>query len=548
MPPTKEQNRLTQAAYYKAHKFDVLRNRVRRKLMRGDLVRPVTIRKYKLAGEAQAMGYNHPISVVTKFSSNALNMPEEIKDLNRELAKEVEARVRSKLGEYDSAIKRAIQKKERELMRVKEGLERTTYPDGKISVEQLLEIIGQIPKYKSHKTVENYRRNIRDIFGRFLRNPDRSNVIGEFSNSTNMIAQIGKGTKVKKGSGGQRQPYADYSPYYGMGVTLYENVAEFRQHMTHHAYRAYKDKFNESNVESAVRQKNKKDSEEIPHLSQFHLVRLNYAKDYPCTTEHLLAALYTLEPAKRNDWGCVRLLFNNEIVKSEKEWQKNNWLLMPQGKVVFHKFKTDHASGHASSIGMMDGGETYGKLVVVLDNLLTKLIALWLKKTGNKTYLLTKVNGKPYAGCVKASGDSEQASQVGTMVTRTFNKYMKWGASDKNMGINRLRQAWVNSLKGEKDLAKRVKLARRMGHSLQTAMLTYERADEGVIAGPPYIDTADGEEMYDYGHPKYPWSDSDILNNRAGRLAELYGSKSDAKIKGKGGKGKGKSKYGAGAS
>ena len=134
------------------------------------------------------------------------------------------------------------------------------------------------------------------------------------------------------------------------------------------------------------------------------------------------------------------------------------------------------------------------------------------------------------------------------MVTRTFNKYMKWGAGDKNMGINRLRQAWVNSLKGEKDLAKRVKLARRMGHSLQTAMLTYERADEGVIAGPPYIDTADGEEMYDYGHPKYPWSDSDILNNRAGRLAELYGSKSDAKIKGKGGKGKGKSKYGAGAS
>ena len=150
-----------------------------------------------------------------------------------------------------------------------------------------------------------------------------------------------------------------------------------------------------------------------------------------------------------------------------------------------------------------------------MDARLTKLIQLWLKRSGNKKYLITKDNGTPFGECRKDT--PSQAGGLGKLVTDAFNMYLK-EPGDPNITINTLRQAWVNSLK-DVDIKDRVALATRMGHSVQTAMDVYQRPDQGVVSD----FKEEGKQLKDYGESGYYYTDAQILSNTAGKLSTMSG-------------------------
>ena len=492
---SKEKNRKAQEEYYKNNKKTVLRNRYLRKIRNGELVRPSTLKRYKLVEEAKAeKKFKHNIynSYSRGVVSNKVTAPDCV---SIEVAKRVEARVEQQLEAFDNAIKRAKVRKLKMLETTKAG--RKQYPSGKINLEQAYELINQVVKYESVQTKKKYRADLRTVFERFLKNkPEYNNdIIGTFRNASFVIDAIEKGKTLKK------TEYAGKKQFFILPITLYENIEEFGEFMTEKSYKKYKAKWDEADVIGMMRSKENKVA--IPHISQFHLARLFYAQEFPGTMEHLVTALYTLEPAKRRDYGCVRLMGDSDIIKNETEWEKNNWLKLPSGTLILHKFKT---------------GKTYKKLESVFDPKLTKLIQLWLKKSGNKQYLITKDNGKAFSECLKDT--PSQAGAIGSMVTDAFNFYLKQ-PGDPNITINTLRQAWVNSLKDGK-VSDRIALANKMGHSLQTAMAVYERPDQGAISD--FMEK--GKKLKDYGEKGYYYNDKEILNNTAGRLGEmskLYG-------------------------
>ena len=101
-------------------------------------------------------------------------------------------------------------------------------------------------------------------------------------------------------------------------------MAEFKEHLTDEEFQKYDATHDREKARDEIRKNEAKNKSEIPHISQFHHCRLLMAKHYPASIYHLITALYTLEPSKRRDYGCIKLLKDDEIVKDEKEWKLNN--------------------------------------------------------------------------------------------------------------------------------------------------------------------------------------------------------------------------------
>lgn len=478
----KEMNRDKQALYYKDNKATVLRNRALRKMRNNVYVKPSTIDKYELRGEIPA-GYTHPTEPRKRIDLSVVE-PE----IDTAIARKYKSRQLTKLNELDNQIKDAIARKLKTLDDTVKG--RELFPGGVITLDQTVELFGQINGF-TPTTVKNYQTNLRTIFERFLKKADSTNVIKQFNQSGYVIDQILKGTQVKKGSKGKK--YASYRNFLIIPVTLADHVAEFKQHLSASAYKAYKQAFEREDLMAAFRVKEAKFATEIPHLSQFHMARRLYAKYSPVSTGHLITALYTLHPALRRDWGCIRLLHNEEQWEDEDVWKKNNYLKMKSGTLVLHKFKT---------------ASKYEKIVSKLQKPLMDLIRLWVKRTGNRTFLITQLNGKAFAECVKEDADPSQASSLGNYVSTAFNRWMKNADTDKNVTINMLRQSWASFMK-DKPFNERMEVARKMGHSLKTQEDVYVRPDEDEISD--YTEE-DGSYVFDYGEKGYPYTDKDILD------------------------------------
>jgi hypothetical protein len=92
-------------------------------------------------------------------------------------------------------------------------------------------------------------------------------------------------------------------------------------------------------------------------------------------------------------------------------------------------------------------------------------------------------------------------------VSEAFNLFLKHDDDDKSITVNTLRQAWVNSLK-DASVDDRSKLANSMGHSINTAMKTYQRPDNGVVS--TYMDK--NSKLKDYGEDGYYYTDKQILD------------------------------------
>ena len=483
MSNTKEYNRKNQEKYYKSNSERVLKLRIMRKIKNLQKVKPSTIEKYNLfefiENFEKEENKKYPFPVREKIVN-------EIPKLNIEskIAKKYEEKMNKKLEEYDKEIKKTLLRKQKLLDNVLN--DRPLFEDGKISLEQMLDIIPTIPNYKSEQTHKKYQSNLKIIFENFLNKPKCNDIIAEFNQHTFMIDKIMKGKKISN----SKEEYLTKTNFLVIPISFYENIPEFKEHMTKEAYNKYTQAHDKEKVKDSIRKDKAKNSSEIPHISQFHHTRLLMAKYYPLSIYHLITALYTLEPAKRRDYGCIKLLKDDEIVKSEKEWKQNNYLKLPSGTLILHKFKT---------------GEKYQKYVKVLDPRLTKIIKLWLKITGNKKYLITKNNGSPFASCLKDT--PSQASSIGKLVTEAFNLFLKHKDDDKNITINVLRQAWVNSLK-DSDVNERVKLAESMGHQLSTAMAVYQRPDNKMVS--EYKEK--NKKLYDFGEKGYYYTEKQIID------------------------------------
>ena len=479
MSNTKEYNRANQDKYYKSNSDKVLAQRAMRKIKKHLKVKPSTILKYNLFDFIKENVKDYPFPIEDKVLSKIPTL-----DIDTKIAKQYEKKMLEKLQDYDKQIQKTIMRKQKILDNTMN--DRKLFPDGKISLQDMIDLIPTVKAYDSEKTQEKYISNLKIVFEHFLKKPDCDDIITEFNHHTFMIKKIMEGKKISN----KKEEYLTKTNFLVLPLTFYKHIAEFREHLTDEAYRKYDSMHNKEKARDDIRKTEAKNNTEIPHISQFHHCRLLMAKHYPCSIYHLITALYTLEPSKRRDYGCIRLLKDGEIVKSEKEWMLNNYLKLPSGTLILHKFKT---------------GNKYKKYVKVLDSKLTKLIKMWLKITGNKKYLITKGNGQPYGSCLKTV--PSQSSSIGTLVTEAFNLFLKHNDDDKNITVNTLRQAWVNSLKDD-EVDDRSDLAESMGHSLQTAMATYQRPDNGMVSD--YLDK--NKKMYDYGEKQYYYTDKEIMD------------------------------------
>lgn len=149
-------------------------------------------------------------------------------------------------------------------------------------------------------------------------------------------------------------------------------------------------------MKDSDRRQAEKETDHVPDISQLHLVRLFYANDLPGSLEHLISGLYTLRPPLRDDYGCVKLIFPNDKMPEIKAPQCNedgkltkpqmdsNYYRVVDGTLYMAKYKT---------------WKTYGLLINRVDPRLKDIIDLWLEKSKNREYLITKRDGSLYVNC-----------------------------------------------------------------------------------------------------------------------------------------------------
>ena len=138
-------------------------------------------------------------------------------------------------------------------------------------------------------------------------------------------------------------------------------------------------------------------------------------------------------PPRRLEWADVKVK-NYDV-------QKDNYLNIKTSTVVFNHYKTH---------------STYGQQTVKIPKDIMVIIRKWLK-INDSEYLLTSKTGKKLSA-------SQLSSLIGTIY------------SNSKIGISSLRKTFTSNL--YKDLpmvSDLVESAHKMGHSLQTSMVTYNK-------------------------------------------------------------------------
>ena len=319
------------------------------------------------------------------------------------------------------------------------------------------------------------------------------NVVGTFNDYESVIKNIRNAKQFKEGKN-KGKPYANHAPFYNLILSLYKNITEVRVQMTDTAYRAYDMEFNTESNASYMRTINEKKNIKYHDLNELHLVRKFYANDAPGSIWHLISALYTLQYGVRNDYGCVRLITKENGVTDDGT---HNFLDVETGLMTLNRYKT---------------GKKKGTLKLDFNDTLMAVIRLWLRRSGNKKYLISTHNYQKRKNTTKEElhntcDKTGHNSDMGNLVTKTFNFYLKDNKEQKNITILDIRHIWSNWIKENvPDIKQRTELAMKMGHSLQMQEMTYVRDSYGVNT-----ETLEMLQSHkDYGEVGYPISEAKI--------------------------------------
>ena len=148
----------------------------------------------------------------------------------------------------------------------------------------------------------------------------------------------------------------------------------------------------------------------------------------------------------------------------------------------------------------------YGLIQTKVPKKLKDVIDLWLDKSQNRDYLITKANGV-YNACKE--DPPEQAEGFSSLVARVFNRFLREDKTEKSIGINRIRQIWAGYI-GTLSIDKQRDMARKMAHSLEMNKGHYRRQGEGEVQE----SIKEWEHLKDFGEKEYPYTKQEILANK----------------------------------
>ena len=480
---TREEQRAYQLDYYKENTEMVRRRRLMKKLSSPnaavrDGVRTATIHKYGLVQFAK----EHGRDVADEIRINRIDS-ELTEGIERDLVRKVERR----LDKFDEAIRDLIREKEQQ----KRNLEQSRpLKSGILTLSDVMERLGHVDF--ENTTLKNRRNDLKNLFKYHLKDPG-DNVVGTFNDYKSVIAKIENARQFKAGKN-KGKPYADLSGWYNLPLSLYKNVTEVRGQMTAEAYRAYNTEYEKAHNASFMRTTTVKKKMKYHDLNELHLVRKFYANDAPGSIWRLISALYTLQYGVRNDFGCVRLITKENGVTDDLE---HNFLDVETGQMTLNRYKT---------------GKKKGTLKLEFSDTLMAVVRLWLRRSGNRQYLISTHNYQARKNTNKEElhdtcDTSGHNTDMGNLVTQTFNFYLKDNAEQQNITITAIRHIWSHWIKQNvPDIKERTEIAMKMGHSLQMQEMTYVRDTYGVNS-----ETLEMLKSHkDYGEAGYPISEAKI--------------------------------------
>jgi hypothetical protein len=274
-----------------------------------------------------------------------------------------------------------------------------------------------------------------------------------FNQHENVIKKI----QVAKNSR-TNQPYQNLGRFYALPLSLSKAIPEFDERSTPNARKAYKSMLEKSIEANEQRMLEKHDDmvinwKEVIRARKFWEEEARETDDLTSWRGATVMALYTLTPPLRNDCGCVML------VTSEPNDKKRNYYWPERGAFYLNHFKTMKRYSDEPPI--------------IFHKDLKTALKKWIKRSGAKTWLFSKDNSDPCAGC---SGNNK-AGSFASVVKRVASRFLvDTDQGDPPVSINVLRKSKVGDLiknKATNDYRQRV--ARLMRHSLSTATKAYKR-------------------------------------------------------------------------
>jgi hypothetical protein len=466
-----------QQSYYEKNKDKIRTQRLKNKLDDPNFLQSVTLKsleKYHLVEYAKSLGRD-----VTPVSVNKISY-----EMSKTVNETIQKKVSSQLAKFDVEMKELMAEKRQQMLNFKQGMPITSGP---FTLKVAVERMAHVDLYKP-STLGGHQNRLKDLVTRILKD-DGSDLPGLFNDHEKVIKKIYKATFQNDST----KSYVGYDSFLNIPVTMYNNIPEFRNRLSRVSYLAYKAEYNDEKAKASDRLTELKLNTSYPEMIQLHIVRKYYANEYPGSLQHLISSLYTLSISVRNDYGCVRLITKENKVKNNGRF---NYYDVEKGVFYLNSYKT---------------ATRYGALVYNFQKKLKDVIDLWLAKSGNKTYLITRndylikqdVVPELGAGCAKTGHDGTMS----TLISETFNFYMRKDDTEKSINLRTIRIIWATHLDKEKDTKKRSQLANMMGHSLEMARTVYVRATEGQ-------DLEDNEELdkySDYNEPNFPYTKEQIL-------------------------------------
>ena len=463
-----------QRAYYHANKAAIRKRRTHNRLQQDKPVRSSTIYKYDLTHEVKDNDkYDIDMIDPTKLQARIRA------DVSKEIADKVELRVRR----FDEVVADMLRTRESEALNLMQGMPMV---DGPMTLPLTIHRMQHMD-YK-HTSLKGKVGDLNRLFTLVLKDKGED-VIATFNDYSRVIRAVESYTKQTGPNKGEL--LKSKKNYYSVPYVLYSNMLEFRKRMDEDAFLAYKQKYKEDEAVGEKRKQEVIKNTKYPALADYELVRRNYANEMPGTIWHLVASLYTLEDSQRNDYGCVLLINNKtqEDVTFTAKYLRVNTYNTQTGEFRLAKFKTS---------------KTYGTNKIIWNKRLQAVVALWLKRSGNKKWLITKANFmtnlKKKAETQKLKGEIQENTSCGTqtkkdgttvkkdhlsgfgkLLSTTFQFYMNstedaQQKKENKIGFSELRYAWAGWQEANiSDPVKREQAARKMGHSLEMQRSTYVR-------------------------------------------------------------------------
>jgi len=465
-----------QRDYYHNNRERIRKQRLMKRIDRGLHVRPRTIEQYDLIAYADDKGYDTKIIRVNEMEEKMVRL----------MDAQVKRKVEKRLENFDREVERVVSAKLKQLRALERG---DPMVSGPFSLRAAKERLGQTQwqgtTRKGHKSL------VEQMVITHLKEKEDIDLVELFNDYKTLIPKIRTFKQIRGKKKGQ--PYADYANFYNIPVTLKNNIPEFGRQLTTTAYLAYKSAYQEEKNVARKRQKLIIDNTEYPDIQELSLTRKFLGYDAPGSIYHLISALYTLNPSVRNDYGCVHLVKNGKPEMDET----SNYYDVDKGVFYLQSYKTKKA---------------YGTLEYTFNPLLVKIIDLWLAKSGNKKYLISRHNyTKKYKteSLHHKCATDLHSSDMSALISETFNQYMKHQDDEKSINMRAIRVIWVRALEKVTDERERTKLAKAMGHSLDIARDIYLRKTEGIVPKSTEVSTT----LKDYGEKGYPFTKKFILEN-----------------------------------